>query len=115
ESAAKLRALAHHEIGNHTLDHLYDFTRRDRAEMARQIQSGRQVLEAATGQRVRGFRAPGYTVTDELFELLAESGVTYDSSVFPCPAYYAAKATALLAIRARRRQSKSILDTPNVL
>lgn len=115
ESAARLRALTRHEIGNHSLDHLYDLTRRSREEMRRQVESGRKVLEAATGASVRGFRAPGYTVTDELFKVLAELGVAYDSSVFPCPPYYAAKALALGAIRLRRRRSSSILDTPSVL
>jgi peptidoglycan-N-acetylglucosamine deacetylase len=116
ESAAKLRALAErHEIGNHTLDHLYDLTRRPPDELRRQVASGQKVLEAATGARVRGFRAPGYTITDELLELLAELGVAYDSSVFPCPPYWAAKAVALGAIRLRGRRSKSILDTPEVL
>lgn len=115
ESAAKLRSLARHEIGNHTLDHFYDLTRRSRDEMTRQVESGRRVLQAATGATVRGFRAPGYTVSDELFEVLSELGVGYDSSVFPCPPYYAAKALALGAIRLRRRKSSSILDTPSML
>ncbi len=117
ESAAALRGMAErgHEIGNHTLDHLYDLVRRDRAEIERQVQAGITVLEGATGARPSGFRAPGYTVTDELFDVLAESGVAYDSSVFPCPPYYAAKAAKLAAIRARGRRSRSVLDTPAVL
>jgi peptidoglycan-N-acetylglucosamine deacetylase len=116
ESAARLRGLAaRHEIGNHTLDHLYDLTRRPPDELRRQVESGHTVLEAATGARVRGFRSPGYTMTDELFQLLGELGVAYDSSVFPCPPYWAAKAVALGAIRLRRRRSRSILDTPQVL
>jgi peptidoglycan/xylan/chitin deacetylase (PgdA/CDA1 family) len=115
ESVAKLRALTRHEIGNHTLDHLYDLTRRSKDEIRRQVVSAKQVLEAATGARVRGFRAPGYTVTDELFDVLAECGVAYDSSVFPCPPYYAAKALKLGSLRLRGKKSKSILDTPAVL
>jgi peptidoglycan-N-acetylglucosamine deacetylase len=117
QSAARLRALAAegHEIGNHSLDHRYDLTRLPGEEMRRQVASAIVVLEGATGQRPRGFRAPGYTVTDELFEVLAECGVEYDSSVFPCPPYYAAKALALGAIRLRGGRSRSILDTPRVL
>ncbi len=116
-NAARLRSLAEggHEIANHSLDHLYDLTRRSRAEMERQVRSGIEVIEGATGERPRGFRAPGYTITDELFEVLADAGVEYDSSVFPCPPYYAAKAAALGAIRVRRRRSHSVLDTPAVL
>ncbi|MCZ7683265.1 MAG: hypothetical protein M5U28_32490 [Sandaracinaceae bacterium] len=39
----------------------------------------------------------------------------YDSSVFPCPAYFGAKAAAIGAIRARGRRSHSIVDDPRVL
>src|SRR5262249_5460157 len=46
---------------------------------------------------------------------LTELGVAYDSSVFPCPPYYGAKALAMLGIRLRGRRSRSILDTPRVL
>jgi peptidoglycan-N-acetylglucosamine deacetylase len=117
ESALALRRMAErgHEIANHTLDHRYDLTRLARPEMARQVRAGSAVLEGATGQKPVGFRAPGYTVNDTLFEVLAESGVAYDSSVFPSPAYYLAKAAAMAAIRARGRASRSVLDTPNVL
>lgn len=104
-----------HEIGNHSLDHPYDLVRRPRAELERQVRAASAALEAATGARPTGFRAPGYTITDELFEVLAEAGVAYDSSVFPCPPYYAAKAVKLALIRARGRRSRSILDTPRVL
>ncbi len=64
-----------------------------------------------------GFRAPGYTITDEVFDVLEELGVAYDSSVFPCPACtVAAKAAADRDDLARRAAtSRSIVDTPAVL
>jgi peptidoglycan-N-acetylglucosamine deacetylase len=104
-----------HEIGNHTLDHRYDLTRLNADEMARQVQAGITVIEGATGQRPVGFRAPGYTVNDSLFAILTESDVFYDSSVFPSPAYYAAKAAAKAAIAVSGRKSRSVMDTPAVL
>src|SRR5439155_22329553 len=58
---------------------------------------------------------PGYTITDEVFDVLAELGALWDSSVFPCPAYFSAKAVALGWIGLRGRTSHSILDTPRVL
>lgn len=114
---AKLRAMAErgHEIGNHTQDHAYDLTRRSREEVLRQVAEGARTLEAAAGVRPTGFRAPGYTVTDALFDVLGEVGVAYDSSVFPCPPYYLAKSAARAAIRLRRRATRSVLDTPKVL
>ena len=117
QSADRLRAAAEsgYEIGNHSLGHRMDLTRLGREEMLEQVRAGADMLFAATGQRPVGFRAPGYTVTDELFDVLGEAGMTYDSSVFPCPAYYLAKAATRAGIRLRGRQSQSILDTPAVL
>jgi hypothetical protein len=54
-------------------------------------------------------------VTDDLFGILAELGVGYDASVFPCPLYWAAKATKIAAIAACGRTSRSIVDTPLML
>jgi len=117
EAAAKLRQAreAGHEMANHTLDHRYDLTHLERAEIVHQVVAGADAIERATGERPVGFRAPGYTITDQVFSVLRETEVAYDSSVFPCPAYYAAKSAAIGMIRLRGRRSRSVLDTPNVL
>jgi hypothetical protein len=117
EAAAKLREAhaAGFEIANHSLDHRYDLVRLGRDAIRQQIEEGSRAIERATGVRPVGFRAPGYTITDEVFAVLAELGVAYDSSVFPCPAYWALKAAAISAIRVRGRTSRSIVDTPAVL
>jgi peptidoglycan/xylan/chitin deacetylase (PgdA/CDA1 family) len=117
ESAAKLRQAceAGCEIANHTLDHRYDLTRLGKAEIRRQIEEGANAIERAVGVRPTGFRAPGYTITDEVFDVLAELGVTYDSSVFPSPPYYAAKAVHIGLVSLRGRSSRSIVDDPSVL
>lgn len=104
-----------HEIANHSLDHRYDLVRLGRAEIARQIADGARAVADAVGEEPVGFRAPGYTITDEVFDVLAEIGVRYDSSVFPCPPYYGAKVAKIAAIAARGRRSSSIVDTPRVL
>jgi len=104
-----------HEIGNHSHHHHYDLTRRAAADIGDEVERGAAIIEEVCGKRPTGFRAPGYTVSDVLFSALERSGVEYDSSVFPCPSYYAAKAAALAAIKVRGRKSESILDTPAVL
>ncbi|MGZ3417802.1 MAG: polysaccharide deacetylase family protein [Polyangiales bacterium] len=117
ESARELRdAVAEgHAVGNHTQSHLYDLTRRDRATIAREIDDGATSIERATGVRPRGFRAPGYTITDEVFRLLPGLGFRWDSSVFPCPMYMAAKDAAITLYGALGRPSRSIIDDPRVL
>lgn len=116
-AAAGLRAAAEagHEIGNHSLDHRYDLVRLGRDEIARQIEGGASAIAEACGTKPVGFRAPGYTITDEVFGVLDELGVAYDASVFPCPAYWSAKTAAIGLISLRGRTSRSIVDTPNVL
>ena len=106
---------AGHEIGNHSYHHHYDLTRRAVGDIGEEVEQGAAIIEDVCGKRPAGFRAPGYTVSDPLFSALERSGVEYDSSVFPCPSYYAAKAAALAAIKVRGRKSVSILDTPAVL
>ena len=104
-----------HEIGNHSFDHFYDLTRRSREEQAHQVDAANVEIRAALGVTPTGFRAPGYTVTDSLLAAVRASGLSYDSSVFPSPIYYAAKAAALLRLKLSGRQSSSILDTPRML
>ena len=111
---AKMRADGH-EISNHTLDHRYDLTRLSREAIAAQIEGGADAIERAVGARPVGFRAPGYVITDEVFGVLREIGVEYDSSVFPCPAYNFAKAAAILGIALRGKTSRSVVDTPKML
>jgi hypothetical protein len=117
ETAAALRRLAlrGHEIGNHSQDHRYDLTRLTRAQMRAQVELGARSIAEVTGLAPSGFRAPGYTITDELFEVLSELGVAYDSSVWPCPAYYLAKLAAISGYQLLGRPSRSIVDHPRVL
>lgn len=76
-----------HEIGSHTHSHqlIYRMERDAfRADMERSV----NVLRELTGQPVIGFRAPEFSVGSLdhwCFEVLAEVGIQYDSSVFPMP------------------------------
>lgn len=103
------------EIANHSYCHRYDLTRLSRDEIKREIADGIDAIASRVGEAPTGFRAPGYTITDEVFSVLAELGVAYDSSVFPCPAYFGAKTAAIGAIRLAGRTSRSIVDDPRVL
>jgi len=116
-SANALRAMHDqgHEVGNHSYHHAYDLTRKPRTEIHDDIARGVDIVERVTGTRPEGFRAPGYTINDTVFDVLESLGTRYDSSVFPCPIYYSAKAVAIGAIRARGRTSHSVIDDPRAL
>lgn len=108
-------ASAGDELGCHSYSHFYDLTRRSAGEMRSEIEQGVTALRQATGVLPTGFRAPGYVVNDTLLSLLQEQGLAYDSSVFPCPSYYLAKAAALAKMSLQRKQSRAILGAPDAL
>ncbi len=78
-------AEAGHEIASHGEDHLS--LHHHSPESFRESVSGLRVfLEDISGQPVCGYRAPNFTIerkTRWALQVLAESGYTYDSSVFP--------------------------------
>ncbi len=104
-----------HELANHTQHHFYDFTRRGVDCIGREIRMGADSIKRVCGASPVGFRAPGYTITDDVFDALVDDGYLYDSSVFPCPLYYSAKAAAMASIRFRGRTSRSVIGDPQVL
>lgn len=115
-SAEGLRRLARrgHLVENHSLGHRYDLSRLDQAAMRREVRGGHCAIEQCTDRPPVGFRAPGYTVTDGLLDVLDDAGYRFDSSVFPCPPYYLAKAAIMASLRLRGRPTAAVLDTPRV-
>ncbi|MDE2561631.1 MAG: DUF3473 domain-containing protein [Sphingomonadales bacterium] len=78
-------AEAGHEIASHGWDHARVFTL-DPARFASDLHETRCTLEDITGQRVRGYRAPSFSIdarTPWAHEVLADHGYTYSSSVAP--------------------------------
>ncbi len=74
-----------HELGCHSYWHrpIYKLTP---AEFREDTQRAKDLIEQAGGASIRGYRAPSFSITNQslwAFEILAELGFTYDSSVFP--------------------------------
>lgn len=114
QSIASLHAQGH-EIANHTMNHPYAFSRLDARRTLNEINLANEAIENVIHETPLGFRAPGYAINNRIFKELSQLNMLYDSSVFPCPAYYAAKATVLATMSLRGKKSKSILDHPRVL
>ncbi len=78
---------AGHEIGSHSSDHL-PLDRHDRNSFRDDIQRSLEDLAGAGASEVRGFRAPILSLTETTswaWEVLAELGFTYSSSVLGAP------------------------------
>lgn len=74
-----------HEIACHSHQHrlVYEMTPE---EFREDTHRAKAVLEDVTGKPVLGYRAPSFSITQDslwAFEILAELGFTYDSSIFP--------------------------------
>jgi hypothetical protein len=117
ENAARLAVLAEHgdELANHSYSHPYELARLDDATVDAEIAGCDRVLRAITRGAPRGFRAPGYDVSPAMLDALARHGYRYDSSIFPAPAYYAAKAAVLAALALAGRPSGAVLTDPRAL
>lgn len=103
------------EIGSHSHRHDYALSRAPPEVIEADLRAADAALRAATGVTVRGFRAPGYTLSSSLLRVLEGLGYAYDSSVFPAAPYYLAKAAVMGALRALGRPSGALLDRPAVL
>ncbi len=80
-------AEAGHEIGSHSYWHEV-LRRHSRSSLAADLACSKKLLEDLSGREVAGFRAPGGSITPETswaFDVIAEQGYRYDSSL--CPGY----------------------------
>lgn len=74
-----------HEIASHGYAHRLVYTM-TRDEFTRDARRSREILEDLSGSSVLGYRAAGFSCTNQtpwFFEELANAGYLYDSSIFP--------------------------------
>ena len=74
---------AGHELANHSHSHELDMAALSPEQQQQEIAQAQQAIEAAVGHRPRGFRAPGYSLSPSLLQLLAAAGYLYDASLLP--------------------------------
>ncbi|HYO56205.1 polysaccharide deacetylase family protein, partial [Archangium sp.] len=103
------------EVASHSFSHDYALTRRPPESIREDLRRADEVLEAATGVRPVGFRAPGYTLNAALYAATVERGYRYGSSAFPAAPYYTAKAAVMGSLALLGRPSRAVLDSPRVL
>jgi len=74
-----------HEIGSHSLDHLFLY-KLSRDAVKEQVHKSKSILEDVSSQQVIGFRAPFFSISDDTLFILDElknAGYLYDSSIYP--------------------------------
>ena len=75
-----------HEIGSHGYGHQMIGRGRRTKTFRRDVGRAKSILEDQTGTKIKGYRAPSYSITSKTLwalEVLVELGFEYDSSIFP--------------------------------
>jgi polysaccharide deacetylase family protein (PEP-CTERM system associated) len=78
-------AAAGHEIASHGYGHRLVYDQTPKAFRA-DVRRSKELLEQASGQVVRGYRAPSYSIVPRslwALDVLIEEGFEYDASIFP--------------------------------
>jgi len=76
-----------YEVGTHTTMHQLIYDQNPRV-FEQDLERSVKTLEDAAGQKVRCFRAPGFSVREDnrwVFDILARQGIEIDCSIFPAP------------------------------
>ena len=71
-----------HEIASHGYEHILNY-HLTREEIFEDIRKSKKILENIIGEKVLGYRAPNFSITEEVIDALIENGYLYDSSYHP--------------------------------
>jgi len=71
-----------HEIASHGYGHIINYEL-NRDEIYEDIKKSKELLESITGNKVVGYRAPNFSVTQDVIDALTTLGFEYDSSYNP--------------------------------
>ncbi len=82
-AAIKQISDAKHEIGNHSFRHEPWLHLYSKAELVEEFERTETALENVTGQKTKGFRGPGYSLSPTVLEVLSERNYEYDCSTLP--------------------------------
>lgn len=106
DKALWLRAIAlrGHEIASHSFAHDCWLHQYSAADLDRELARAEEAIESATGHRPTGFRAPGFSWSPVLPEVLSRRGYRYDASTLPTMLGPLARAYFLRSARLNRQQ-----------
>lgn len=108
-AALRQIAAAGHEIASHSFSHEPWLHLYSRAELDAELARAEQAIAGATGVQVRGFRGPGFSISQATLEVLHARGYDYDATAFPnilnpfARAYFFARSELSAEEKARRK------------
>jgi hypothetical protein len=101
-----------HEIACHSHRHDYAMSRWTPAQLSADLSAATTALTALTGSAPKGFRAPGYNLSEALLDALEAAGFIYDSSLLPSPAYWGARGLVIALKSVGSSPSASLVGKP---
>ncbi len=115
ELIAEIRSYGH-EIATHGYAHELIY-KQTKEEFLRDIKNARQIIEGITSEKVKGYRAPSWSVTENslwALTVLQEEGFLYDSSIFPIRTflYGIPSAPQFMNYPLKRREEKGLAEVP---
>lgn len=103
-----------HEIASHGYAHELVYSiGKERFES--DITKGKKLLEDVIGKAVNGYRAPGFSLTNDtpwFYETLARVGFTYDSSLFPASRNHGGIANAIAVPHIVSTPAGNVIEFP---
>jgi|APSaa5957512535_1039671.scaffolds.fasta_scaffold22436_1 hypothetical protein len=83
-NAAQVRkwAAMGHEIGSHSWSHHVDLSLLTKEEVYEQVYKAHEIITRTTGVEPKGFVAPGWAYSDDVYNSLISLNYKYDTSVF---------------------------------
>jgi len=72
-----------HDIANHSFNHDPWLHLYSKNEIENELIRAEEAIEAATTVKVRGFRGPGFSLSEQTLEVLNERNYQYDATIFP--------------------------------
>jgi polysaccharide deacetylase family protein (PEP-CTERM system associated) len=105
---------ARHEVASHGFHHQLVYTLPPRL-FREDVRSAKALLEDLSGQRVRGYRAPSYSITKAslwALDVLVEEGYEYDTSIFPIHHDRYGIPDAPRHVHRRERAAGAIIELP---
>jgi polysaccharide deacetylase family protein (PEP-CTERM system associated) len=104
-----------HEVACHGYGHV-EIAQQSPDEFLHDIRRGKDLLEQITGEKVKGYRAPDFSIVRKTlwaFDALAEAGFEYDSSVVPVRLVrYGIPEWPILPVRVNLGHGNTILEAP---
>src|SRR5690606_1479545 len=102
-------AEAGHDIASHSFNHEPWLHLYEDAQLDDEFTRAEQAIESATGVRVKGFRGPGFSISDRVLRILSKRDYRYDATAFPnvlnplARAYFFAKSNLTEEEREQRK------------